>query len=103
MDRKEQIIVGVNEFVIEEEQQEREILKIDFEVERKQIERVKRVRAERDNEKVEKALKELEEAARAGDNVVYPIYEAVKVYATLGEISDVLRKVYGEYKEKVII
>ncbi len=103
VDRKEQIIVGVNEFVIEEEEQEREILKIDFEVERRQIERVKRVREERDNEKVEKALAELEEAARAGENVVYPIYEAVKVYATLGEISDVLRKVYGEYREKVII
>ncbi len=103
VDKKEQIIVGVNEFVIEEEEQEREILKIDFEVERKQIERVKRLKAERDNEKVEKALKELEEVAKAGDNVVYPIYEAVKVYATLGEISDVLRKVYGEYREKVII
>ncbi len=103
IDKKEQIIVGVNEFVIEEEETEREILKIDFEVERRQIERVKKVRAERDNEKVEKALSELEKAARAGENVVYPIYEAVKVYATLGEISDVLRKVYGEHKEKVII
>ncbi|BAT72150.1 methylmalonyl-CoA mutase, N-terminal domain [Thermosulfidibacter takaii ABI70S6] len=103
IDKKEQIIVGVNEFIIEEEEQEREILKIDFEVERKQIERLKKLKAERDNERVQKALKELEEVAKAGENVVYPIYEAVKVYATLGEISDVLRKVYGEHKEKVII
>ena len=103
VDKKEQIIVGVNEFIIEEEQVDTEILKIDFEVERRQIERLKKLKAERDNEKVERALKAVEEAAISGENVVYPIYEAVKVYATVGEISDVLRKVYGEYKEKVII
>ncbi len=103
VDKKEQVVVGVNEFVIEEEEVEREILKIDFEVERKQIERLKKVKSQRDAKAVEKALKKLEETAVSGGNVVYPIYDAVKVYATLGEISDVLRKVYGEYKEKIVI
>lgn len=103
IDKKEQIIVGVNEFVIDEENVEREILKIDFEVEERQKERLRQVKAERDNNKVREALKKLRETAISGGNVVYPILDAVKVYASVGEISDVLREVYGEYKEKIVI
>lgn len=103
IDRKEQIIVGVNEFIIEEEDVEREILKIDFEVEERQKARLREVKATRDNSKVEAALKKLKDTAIAGGNVMYPILEAVRVYASVGEISDVLREVYGEYKEKIII
>lgn len=103
IDKKEQIIVGVNEFIIEEEDVEREILKIDFEVEERQKARLREVKATRDNSKVEAALKKLKDTAIAGGNVMYPILEAVRVYASVGEISDVLREVYGEYKEKIII
>jgi len=59
------------------------------------------VRAERDNAAVQKALRELEDAARGDVNLMPPIIEAVKVYATLGEIMGVFRKVFGEYHEPV--
>ncbi|MGB9807437.1 MAG: acyl-CoA mutase large subunit family protein [Thermosulfidibacteraceae bacterium] len=103
IDRKEQIIVGVNEFVMEEENVEREILKIDFEVEERQKARLREVKSTRDNKKVKEALRKLRDTAIGGGNIMYPILDAVWVYASVGEISDVLREVYGEYKEKIII
>jgi methylmalonyl-CoA mutase N-terminal domain/subunit len=59
---------------------------------------LKEVRGERDAEKVEKALLHLEEVAEGDGNVMYPVLDAVRAYATLGEMCDVLRDVYGEYK-----
>jgi methylmalonyl-CoA mutase N-terminal domain/subunit len=69
-------------------------------VEQYQKEKLARVKKERDNTKVKEALAVLKKAAQATDNVVPPILEAVKVYATLGEISDTLREVFGEYRER---
>ena len=76
-------------------QMERELLKI--ELEEKQKARVARVRAERNGEAAKKALARVEAAARDGDNLMPPIVDAVRGWCTLGEISDAMRRVFGEY------
>ena len=100
VEKKEKIIVGVNEFEISEEAPI-EILKVDEAVEKKQIEALKKLRKERNNREVKSALEKLKETAKGTDNLMYPIIDAVKAYATLGEICDVLREVFGEYMEPV--
>ena len=99
IESKKRIIVGVNQFQVEEAPL-RNILRIPPEVERYQKEKLARVKKERDSEKVRKALASLKTAAQGTDNVVPPILEAVKAYATVGEISDTLREVFGEYRER---
>jgi methylmalonyl-CoA mutase N-terminal domain/subunit len=99
IEAKKKIIVGLNQFQMEEEPL-RDILRIKPEVEQYQKEKLARVKKERDNSKVKEALAVLKKAAQGTDNVVPPILEAVKVYATLGEISDTLREVLGEYRER---
>jgi methylmalonyl-CoA mutase N-terminal domain/subunit len=83
-----------------EEEPLRDILRIKPEVEQYQKEKLARVKKERSNAKVKETLAVLKKAAQGPDNVVPPILEAVKVYATLGEISDTLREVFGEYRER---
>jgi len=68
-----------------------------------EIEKLKKVKAQRDYSKVEEKLKDLENAARENKNIIPYIYEAVKTYATLQEITDVLRNVFGEYKASTIL
>jgi methylmalonyl-CoA mutase N-terminal domain/subunit len=92
------VIVGLNEFIAEEEPL-RDILKIDPEVERYQKEKLARVKEERDSRQVKRALEALREAAEGDGNIVPPVLDAVKAYGTVGEISDVLRDVFGEYRE----
>jgi methylmalonyl-CoA mutase N-terminal domain/subunit len=102
IENKKDVIVGVNEFSTEEEEP-REVLKLDPTVEERQKNKLKKLREERDNEKVENALKALKEAANSDENLMEYIIEAVQVYATLGEITNVLRDVYGEFNESVIL
>lgn len=99
IETKKRIIVGLNQFQIEE-QPLRDILKIDPEIERYQKEKLARVKQERDNLKVKQCLATLKKAAQGTENLVPPILEAVKAYSTLGEISDTLRDVFGEYRER---
>ena len=99
IETKKRIIVGLNQFQMEEEPL-RDILRIKPEVEQYQKEKLARVKKERDNTKVKETLAVLKKAAQGTENVVPPILEAVKVYATLGEISDTLREVFGEYRER---
>jgi len=99
IETKKRIIVGLNQFQMEEEPL-RDILRIKPEVEQYQKEKLARVKKERNNTKVKDTLAVLKKAAQGTDNVVPPILEAVKVYATLGEISDILREVFGEYRER---
>ena len=102
IEKKEKIIVGVNEFLMEEEENP-PILLIDPEVERaKQIEKLQALRRQRHNAKVEECLKRLRIAARGKDNLMPFMLESVKSYATLGEIVDVLREEFGEYQEPSI-
>jgi methylmalonyl-CoA mutase N-terminal domain/subunit len=99
IETKKRIIVGLNQFQMEEEPL-RDILHIQPEVERYQKEKLAKVKEERDDGKVRETLAVLKKAAQGKANVVLPILEAVKAYATLGEISDTLREVFGEYKER---
>ena len=99
VEKGEEVVVGVNRFEIEEEPQEN-LLAVDPEVGRKQVERLAALKARRDNDHVARALATLEKTARGTDNLMPPILEAVRGYATLGEISDTLRGVFGEYRGK---
>jgi methylmalonyl-CoA mutase N-terminal domain/subunit len=102
VETKEQIVVGMNDFVASEE---RGIptLHIDSEIERNQVQRLQALRAKRDSAKTKAALAELERRARTTENLLPAILDAVEAYATVGEISDALRRVYGEYQESVVI
>ena len=100
VDRKEKIIVGVNEYVMDEKPIN--ILQIDESVARRQEERLKKLRAERSNAEVERRLAALRKAAATDENLMPYLYEAVKAYATLGEICDTLRQVFGVYEETAI-
>jgi methylmalonyl-CoA mutase N-terminal domain/subunit len=96
VETKEEIVVGVNEFT-ETESEIPETLKIDPNLERDQILRVKALRDKRDNTKTKKAISEVERAAKEGANLMPYILNAVESYATLGEIADAMRRVFGEY------
>lgn len=98
----ERIVVGVNKFQIEETEK-KEILKVDRTVELNQKEKLARLKKERNNEEVERVLKLLKEKAETDENLMPYILDAVKAYATLGEICDVLREVFGEYEQSVIL
>ena len=93
----ERIIVGVNEFEVDEEP-EMDLEEVDPDQEQNQRERLKEVKAERDDAAVDEALAGLREAAQGTENVMPHIVDAVKAYATVQEISDVLRDEFGEYK-----
>lgn len=98
VEQDEQIVVGVNQFHIDDEIAP-EILKIDAEIAKQQVKRLKKVRAERDAAALEKAMRDLKEAAMGSVNLMPYIVAAVETYATVGEIADVLREVFGEYRE----
>jgi len=98
----ETVGVGVNLFR-EAEEKPIEILRIDESLERKQVERLRALRQRRNASAWQAALARVEDAARAGQNLMPPIIQAVENYATVGEISDCLRRVFGEHKESVVI
>src|SRR6201993_256419 len=102
VDSGEQVVVGVNRFQAEEE---RPIptLQIDPAVEAAQVARLNALRARRDTAKTKSALAEIERRARTTENLMPAILQAVESYATVGEISDALRRAFGEYQESVII
>ncbi|MDH5361894.1 MAG: methylmalonyl-CoA mutase family protein [Aigarchaeota archaeon] len=97
LDAGAKIAVGVNKFTAEEKIKVQP-LKVSTKAVKQQLERLRNVKETRDPEKVKHALREIEKAARTGDNVMSAIVEAVKVYATTGEITEALRSVYGAYK-----
>jgi methylmalonyl-CoA mutase N-terminal domain/subunit len=100
VDRKEKIIVGVNEYVTKEKPLD--TLHIDETVGERQAVRLRKLRAERSGEEVGRRLSALRKAAAGSENMMPYIYEAVKAYATLGEICDALREVFGTYEEVAI-
>jgi len=102
IDQHRRIVVGVNQYALEEPIAI-PLLQMDPEGERRQLERLQRVRRERDNEQVSIALEALRQAARGHENLMPYILDAVRAYATLGEICGVFRKVFGEYREPVIL
>ena len=100
IDRKEKIIVGVNEYAGEENPIE--TLQIGESVRAQQTERLRKIRAERSNDEVARRLSALRTAAHGTENLMPHIYEAVKVYATLGEICAALRDVFGTHEEAAV-
>jgi methylmalonyl-CoA mutase N-terminal domain/subunit len=100
VESKQRSIVGVNTFAVDEEEVEPETLRVDRSVGERQIRRLTELRQERDGSHVTKSLRQLEEAARGRTNLMPAIIECVKRYATLGEICDTLRGVFGTYQEK---
>lgn len=94
------VIVGVNKFVTEEETQQ-EILRIDPITEKNQIEFLRKVKSERSEQQVQEKLKSLKEAAQSNRNLMPYIIDAVSVYASIGEICNILRDVFGEYRESI--
>jgi len=102
VDDLEAVVVGVNAFSIDEEK-EIPLQRIDESLERKQVERVKALRTKRDQGKWQAAMCKVEETARGTGNLMPAIIEAVEANATVGEISDAMRQVYGEYHETVVI
>lgn len=102
VDQEQAIVVGVNRFEVEAERPI-PIQKIDPALEPKQVERLRALRARRDAAGWKKAIANVEVAARSGENLMPRILSAVEAFATVGEISDAMRKVFGEYREAVVI
>jgi methylmalonyl-CoA mutase, N-terminal domain len=98
IDEGQAVVVGMNKYVTDEELPV-EILQINEELERLQIEKTNRIKNERDSRKVRESLERVEEACRKDKNVMEPVIEAVLNYATLQEVCDVYRKVFGEYRD----
>jgi len=102
IERGDRVVVGVNQYV-DQTRSSPPLLRIDPEIERTQVERLKSLRARRDATRVQSTLQAVEETARTDRNLLPAILDAVKAYATVGEISDALRRVFGEYQESVVI
>jgi methylmalonyl-CoA mutase, N-terminal domain len=98
IDEGEKTVVGVNKYATEEKLPV-EILEIDEALEKNQIEKTRRIKTERDNNKIRECLEKLGEACVSGKNVMDPIIDAVNAYATLQEVCDVFREVFGEYRD----
>lgn len=102
VDSGEQVVVGVNMFATEEKP-ELPLFEMDESVETKQVERLRKLKAERDNEKVSHVLEKVRRVAVSDENIMPALIEAVKAYATVGEITKALRDVFGDYKEPNIL
>jgi methylmalonyl-CoA mutase N-terminal domain/subunit len=101
VENQQKIVVGVNKYKMDEKDTI-PILSIPKEVEQRQIERTKKIKTERDNNLVNKTLSRLKEAAKNNENLVPFVLDAVKAYASIGEIMDVMRTVFGEYRDPAI-
>jgi methylmalonyl-CoA mutase, N-terminal domain len=102
VESRDKIIVGVNDYV-QEDEAPIPILYIDESTAERQLSRLQQLRATRDNDKVRRALDVLKETARGTGNTMYPLLDCVRAYATVGEMCDALREVWGEYEEVPLI
>jgi len=98
VEQEERVVVGLNRFQAEEERP-KNLLRVNPKVRESQVERLRKLKSERDGNRVKIALEELKRVAEGSENLLPPILEAVKAYATLGEICTVLRGVFGEYQQ----
>lgn len=92
----ERVVVGLNKFQVKESAP-KNLLRVDLKVQELQVQKMNRLKETRDNAKVEACLSNLKKAAQGTENLMPPILDAVRVYATLGEICEPLRSVFGEY------
>jgi methylmalonyl-CoA mutase N-terminal domain/subunit len=103
VERREEIVVGVNQYATDEKEEQPGVplLRIDESTERAQVERLRALRARRDAKRAAEAVAEVERRARTSENLLPAIQSAVEAFATVGEISDAMRRVFGEYQEAV--
>jgi len=102
IENNECIIVGLNKFTMKEDPP-KNLLKVDRRIQHEQVDRINDLKSRRDNNAVHKALSELKRACDSKENLLPFIVSAVRVYATLGEICNVMRDVFGEYKENIVV
>ena len=102
IDNKKKTVIGVNSFIMKDEEKPKGLLKVDLSVGERQTAKLARVKAERDSAKVESLLTAIREAAQSDANLIPFFIDAVKEYVTLGEICGVLRDVFGEYKQQIV-
>jgi methylmalonyl-CoA mutase N-terminal domain/subunit len=102
IDRRDKVIVGVNAFVTEQDSPV-DLLYIDESAARTQLEALERVKLSRDEDQRQRALDRLRSAARSTENVMPALLDSVRAYATIGEMCDVLREVWGEYEEVPVL
>ncbi len=102
IEANDRIIVGVNKYQVNETEHP-DLLKIDMKTQEEQIKFLNKIRSERNNDEVNRKLEALKKAAEGSDNLIPFIIDAVKEYASIGEICNILRSVFGEYKEHVVI
>ena len=103
LENRERILVGVNEYTVEEDWVPLKLLRISPDIESEQLAGLQKMKKERNNLKVKKVLEKLHDATDRDENLMPTIIEAVKAYATLGEIVNVLRNMFGEYQELIVI
>jgi methylmalonyl-CoA mutase N-terminal domain/subunit len=103
IDEKTRTIVGVSDYAAEEGECPVELLRVGSNVEEQQVAGLQKLRRQRDNGKVKELLAKLHYSAEKNENLMPTVIEAVRAYTTLGEITDVLRQVYGEYKELIVV
>ncbi|MDH5782514.1 MAG: methylmalonyl-CoA mutase family protein [Candidatus Bathyarchaeota archaeon] len=103
IERKQRTLVGVNDYTVEKDWVPVELLRVHPKVEEEQVARLQKMKKERDNRKVKEALDKLHDEADKDRNLMPTIIEAVKAYVTIGEITDVLRSVFGEYRELIVV
>jgi methylmalonyl-CoA mutase N-terminal domain/subunit len=103
IDGKKRTIVGVNDYTVEEKECPIELLRVNPKAEAEQLIGLQKLKRERDNRKVKEALEKLHYAAQKDENLMPIMIEAVKAYATIGEITEVLKQAYGEYEELIIV
>jgi methylmalonyl-CoA mutase N-terminal domain/subunit len=102
-DERKRTIVGVNDYTIKEKECSIELLRINPKVEEEQVANLQKLKSKRDSRKVKAALEKLHYSAQKDENLMPLMIEAVKTYATIGEITEVLKQVYGEYKELIVV
>ena len=103
IEKGQRVVVGLNRFQVAEEEKPSGLLKVDPAVGEKQVARLKELKSTRDNAAVKQALAELKAAAQGTDNLMPPILKAVQTLATLGEVCDTLRAVFGEYEASALV
>jgi methylmalonyl-CoA mutase, N-terminal domain len=102
IENNDRIVVGLNKFEVAQEAKQ-DILKVDLSTQENQIKQLQKLKSNRDQSKVDNLLSDIKTMAEGEANLMYPILEAVKNYATLGEICDTLREVFGEYREQIVM
>ena len=103
IETEDRIVVGVNKFQIKEDASERQLLRVDKSVGDNQVTKLRKMKEGRDNIRVQNCLDDIRKGAQGDQNLMPLILEAVKCYTTEGEICGVMREVFGEYRENVVL